>query len=268
MGGQQSRSPERLRATPADELGGRSRLAASLVALAVFASACAFGSGDPYAKYLHLGDADQPRHFFVLPFNIAVKAPPELSPKFDDMFGAVAGYIRNRGDTIETYSRREAIAQWEASIAEVKRSKALKNDFKSAMRVFVTQLAKTHSFDAVIAPSLVYRKTKMRERTVKWDGVFRKLKIINVSDEAKKKGLARSVSVEIAGVSLHVMVMDPSGTVIFQNYGGLDLTHDVDMTNAEFTMSPKLTLRPDLLKDSAHLSEGIAVAFDPFLPKR
>jgi len=238
------------------------------VALAVLASACAFGSADPYAKYLHLGDADQPRHFFILPLNIAVKPPPELSSRFDDMFGAVAGYIRNRGDSIETYSRREATAQWEASIAEVKQSKELKNNFESAMRVFVTHLAKAHSFDAVIAPSLVYRKTKMRERTVKWDGVFRKLKIINVSDEAKKKGLARSVSVEVAGVSLHVMVMDPSGKVIFQNYGGLDLTHDVDMTNAEFTMTPKLTLKTDLLKDSAHLSEGIALAFDPFLPKR
>ena len=60
------------------------------------------------------------------------------------------------------------------------------------MRAYVTQLAKTRSFDAVISPSLVYRTTKSRDRRVKWDGVFRKMKIVNLSDEAKQKGLARA----------------------------------------------------------------------------
>jgi len=258
---------ERSEAIPARNAVRRSRLAASLAALAVFASACVHGD-DPNSRDLKLGDADQPRHFFVLPLNITVQPPQDLSPVLDDMFGAIAGYIRGRGNTIETYSRREATAQWEASIAEVQQSKALKNNFESAMRVFVTHLAKAHSFDAVIAPSLVFRKTKVRERTAKWDGVFRKMKITNLSDAAKKKGLARSMTIDLAGVSLHVMVMDPSGRVIFQNYGGLDLAHDVDMTNVEFTMSPKLAVRSDLLKDGEHLDEGITLAFDPFLPKR
>lgn len=267
MVGRRAARRTRTAAIPARRAGRRSKLVALLAALAVVASACAHGD-DPNSRNLKLGDADQPRHFFVLPLNLAIEPPSDVSPVLDDMFGAIAGYIRSRGNTIETYSRREATAQWEASIAEVQQSKALKKNFDSAMRVFVTQLAKAHSFDAVIAPSLVYRKTKVRERSVKWDGVFRKMKIINLSDEAKKKGLARSMSIDIVGVSLHVMVMDPSGNVIFQNYGGLDLAHDVDMTNAEFTMAPKLAVRKDLLKDGEHLDEGIALAFDPFLPKR
>jgi hypothetical protein len=186
----------------------------------------------------------------------------------DDMFGTIAGYIRDRGDTLETLSREDASAQWAESIMEVQKSDALKKNFGSAMRVFVAKLAQTRSFDAVITPSIVYRNAKVRDRTVKWDGVFRKFKIVNLSDEARKKGLGRSVSVEIAGVSLHVMVMDPGGDVIFQKYGGLDLVQDVDMTNAEFTLSPKLSLKPDLLKDTEHLAEGIGEAFDPYLPKR
>ena len=39
------------------------------------------------------------------------------------------------------------------------------------------------------------------------------------------------------------------------------------MTGVEFTMNPTLSLKEDLLKDSDHLSEGIGVAFDPYLPR-
>ena len=204
----------------------------------------------------------------VLPVNLTIKTPPEFSPVLDDMFSAIAGYIRGRGDTLETLSRKEAAARWTKSIVKVKKSDALENNFKSAMRVYVQGLAKNHSFDAVIAPSIAYRSTKTRDRTAKWDGVFRKMKVVNLSDEAKTKGLARSLSVEISGVSLHVMVFNPEGDLIFQKYGGLDLAHDVDMTNAEFTMSPRLSIKENLLKDSEHLAEGMAEAFDPYLPRR
>jgi hypothetical protein len=243
------------------------RFAGLIAALAVLSFACAHGFDKPISQHFDPAGADKPRHFVVLPVNLTVKAPPEFSPVLDDFFGAIAGYIRNRGDTLETFSRKEATTRWAASIIEVRESETLENNFDTAMRVFVTDLAKTRSFDAVISPSLVYRTTKARDRRVKWDGVFRRVKVVNLSDEAKNKGLARSLNVVIDGVSLHVMVFDPEGDRIFEKYGGLDLVHDVDMTGAEFTMSPGLSLKEDLLKDGDHLSEGIGVAFDPYLPQ-
>jgi hypothetical protein len=204
----------------------------------------------------------------VLPVNLTIKTPPEFSPLLDDMFGSIAGYLRDRGDTLETISRKEATAQWAASIMEVKASEVLEDNFETAMRVYVAHLAEIDSFDAVIAPSIAYRTTKTRDRRVKWDGVFRKVKVVNLSDEAKNKGLARNFTVEIAGVSLHVMVFDPKGDLVFQKYGGLDLAHDVDMAGAEFTMRPGLLLKEDLLKETDLLREGIGVAFDPYLPRR
>jgi hypothetical protein len=242
-------------------------LAGSVAALAVLAFACAHGFRDPNSKYVNRADADKPRHFMVLPINLTIKTPSEFNPVMDDIFGAIAGYIRDRGDTLETFSRKEATARWTASIIEVRKSKTLEDNFETAMRAYVTQLAKTRSFDAVISPSLVYRTTKSRDRRVKWDGVFRKMKIVNLSDEAKQKGLARAVTVEINGVSLHVLVFDPEGDLIFERYGGLDLIHDVDMTGAEFTMNPGFSLKEGVLKESDHISEGIGVAFDPYLPR-
>ena len=202
----------------------------------------------------------------VLPINLTIKTPPEFRPVLDDMFGAIAGYIRDRGDTIETFSRKEATAQWAASIIEVKESEALEDNFETAMHAYVTHLAETRSFDAVISPSIVYRTTKTRDRRVKWDGVFRKMKIVNLSDEAKNKGLARSLTVEISGVSLHAMVFSPEGDLIFQKYGGLDLVHDVDMAGAEFTMTPQ-AFAERRSPERKRPCEGIGVAFDPYLPK-
>jgi hypothetical protein len=239
-----------------------------IAALAILPLGCALGFRDPNLGKFDPADADKPRHFMVLPVNLAIQTRPELSPVLDNMFGAIAGYIRDRGDTLETVSRRVATAQWAKSIVEVKESEALENNFETAMRVYVTRLAETHSFDAVIAPSIVFRATKTRDRRVKWDGVFRKMKVINLSDEAKNKGLARALTVELSGISLHVMVFDLEGDLIFEKYGGLDLAHNVDMTGAEFTMNPRLALKEKLLNESDHLGEGIGVAFDPYLPKR
>jgi predicted DNA-binding ribbon-helix-helix protein len=246
----------------------RSMLALSIGVLAVLASACSLGFGGSNPPKFDPADADHPRHFMVLPINLTIRTPPEFEPVLDDMFGAIAGYIRGRGDTLETLSRKRATQGWVASIEEVKESNALEDNFNSAMRVYVARLAEDYSFDALIAPSMIYRATKVRERTAKWDGVFRKMKVINLSDVAKKKGLARSISVEISGVSLHVMVFRPDGELIFQQYGGLDLAHDIDMESAEFTMAPRLALKADLLKDSERIDEGIEEAFDPYLPKR
>lgn len=254
-------------ATPEFNLRYRMKPSGWIAAFTLFAFACTHGSGDPNLEHFDPTAADNPRHFMVLPVNITIKTAPEFSSELDDMFGAIAGYIREGGDTIETVSREDATAQWAKSIVKVKKSEELDDNFETAMRVYVADLSKSHSFDALIAPSIAYRTTKTRDRLVKWDGVFRKMKVINLSDIAKKKGLARSLTMQIAGVSLHVMVFDQDGELIFQKYGGLDLVHDVDMTGAEFTMSPKASLKEKLLNERDHVREGLEVAFDPYLPK-
>lgn len=257
------------RAELAPERDVRSRLkfASVIAALTILAFSCVHGCGGKNPRKFDPADADKPRHFMVLPLNVTIKIPHEFAPVLSDMFSAVAGYIRDRGDTLETISWKDATAQWAKSIIEVQESEALENNFETAMRVYVAHLGKTHSFDAVISPSIVYRNTKTRDRTVKWDGVFRKMKVINLSQEAKNKGLKRKIAVAISGVSFHVMVFNPDGDLIFQKYGGLDLAHNVDMAGAEFTMSPRLSLKEDLLKESDHLREGLGVAFDPYLPR-
>jgi hypothetical protein len=253
--------------TPEFNLRYRMQGSGWIAAFALFAFACAHGSDDPNTEHFDPTAAGNPRHFMVLPVNMTIKTAPEFSSELDEMFGAIAGYIREGGDTIETVSREDATAQWAESIMKVKKSEELDDNFETAMRVYVADLSESRSFDALIAPSIAYRTTKTRDRLVTWDGVFRKIKVVNLSDQAKHKGLARSLEMQIAGVSLHVMVFNQDGELIFQKYGGLDLVHDVDMTGAEFTMSPGVSLKEKLLNEREHVREGIELAFDPYLPK-
>ena len=94
----------RVEVTPERKVRSRLELAGSIAVLAVLAFACAHGFRDPNSRYANQADADKPRHFMVLPINLTIKTPPEFSPVLDDIFGAIVGYIRDRGDTIEAFS--------------------------------------------------------------------------------------------------------------------------------------------------------------------
>jgi hypothetical protein len=203
----------------------------------------------------------------VLPLNVALSIPPGLEGTTGDVFSVVASYLQDLGNTIETISPEAARELWHSSVAEVSASDTLKHDFDTGMQVFIERARKSKTFDALIMPALVLRAVESRKRMIKWDGVVRKYKVINFSKEAKKKKISGDASPDFTGVSLHVSVFGANGDAIFQNYGGLDLVHDLDMDQVERTMRAKFTLKAKLLKDTEHLRQGVALAFAPYLPR-
>jgi menaquinone-dependent protoporphyrinogen IX oxidase len=245
----------------------RVRRSASIAVLAVCSWACASAPSFPYAHGADSKGNPAPQHFLVLPLNLALPVPAGLEGTTDDVFSAIAGYLRDRGNSIETMSPEAALSQWHSSVGEVAASDTRKHDFETAMQVFIERARESTSFDAVITPALVFRETEIRKRKVKWDGVIRKYDIVNVSEEAKRKKIAGGLSPVFVGVSLHVMVFGVNGDSIFQGYGGLDLAHDLDLYGVEKTMRAQFALKIELLQNSKHLREGIAHAFDPYLPR-
>lgn len=246
----------------------RIKCSVSIAALVACSWACASAPSFSYANGTDSKGNPAPQHFFVLPLNVAVPVPKGLKGTTGDVFSEVASYLRNLGNTIETISPEAAREQWKSSVAEVSASDVLKHDFDTAMQVFIKRARKSKTFDALIMPALVLRDVESRKRMIKWDGAVRKYQVINLSEEAKKKKIAGDASRNFAGVSLHVSVFGASGDAIFQNYGGLDLVHDLDMADVERTMRARLTLREKLLKNTRHLRQGIAHAFSPYLPPK
>jgi hypothetical protein len=244
------------------------------VAIAIFAlfAASCVAPFSPHFSYAHGTDTKgrpRPQHFLILPCNVTVPVPGILENTTGDVLGALVGFLRDRGDSIELLSPNRAHELWRASVAEVEGSTTLTHDYKSAVQVFVSRVRELASFDVLIMPSVVYRDTevKAKQRQVKWDGVIRRYRVINYSEKAKKTQLATSIAPVIPGVSLHLVLFSPDGTSIFEKYGGIDLSHDVDLKRSEITMTSDLAFRERLLRDAEYLREGIAVAFDPYLPR-
>ena len=204
-----------------------------------------------------------------MPFNVTVPLMDLLQDSTADVLGALIGFLRDRGNSIEILEPETARELWHASIVEVENSSTLADDYEAAIRVFTKHLGESASYDALIMPALVYRDTQIvpKQRQVKWDGVIRRYRVINYSDRAKKQKLAASISPTLPAVSLHVVVFTPGGDSIFEKYGGLDITHDIDLKHSEITMTLDFTLRERLLVDTDNLQEGFAVAFDPYFPR-
>jgi len=66
--------------------------------------------------------------------------------------------------------------------------------------------------------------------------------------------------------SIHVLVYSREGQRIFEGRGGFAFVHDADMANAQKNWAWKYRLR-DLAGDIDAMREGIAIAFDPYLPE-
>ena len=82
--------------------------------------------------------------------------------------------------------------------------------------------------------------------------------------------LANTFHGEMLAPSLAVFVFSPSGELLFQGMGGLDLAHRARIIEGKWMSDVRwqLEMRPELFTDAPLLREGIGVAFDPFLPRR
>ncbi len=111
-------------------------------------------------------------------------------------------------------------------------------------------------------PSLVYREAKLSRRSIKWDGVLRRLG----KQEDESRRVPESFRGVISAVSLHVMVFGAGGELIFENYGGVDLAHELTQVRDELG-GLRADLRGDALEEHRFIREGVELAFEPYLPR-
>jgi hypothetical protein len=194
--------------------------------------------------------------------NALLPIAAELTGSADRTMGRVTRYLSVQG--YQRFWIEEAAVKrlWRDSVAQVDASDSVSHDFSSAMRVFAGKLGESAPFDALVVASLVYRKATLARGVVKWDGVTRGLPKLE-ADEAR---VPDSYQGTISAVSLHVMVFDASGELVFENYGGLDLAHAFSVKpGAEGELNARL--RETFLDRQRLLNEGVELAFEPYLPR-
>lgn len=240
---------------------GRPASAFATVVGACLALACASLKSHPYEiEADHVG-APGVRTVAVLPLNLVLALPGELEYPSRQVERQITRYLRDTGLqvlVVRLHEARKLLAAGEPA----------DGDDAGARRAFVERLRADRAFDVVVLPSLVYREARVRAVTheVAWDGVTRELSIVGEHQREYSLSYTADVAGRMPAVSLNVLVYDDRGQRIFESYGGLDLVHEASMVTPGQNLSYQWRLKRHRLEDEDAIREGVAVAFDPYLP--
>ena len=257
----------------APSFSGTARRPVRAVALlAAVAVACASKAPTSAIAPGHEG-APGVQRFLLVPANLLLALRPELEGGVEPVQAEIAGYLEQQGREVERISLPDARRLWEQSVAELAGSGAAL-DFPKAAEGFTRKLGEGRDFQALVIPSLLLQKVVVRHRGAEWDGVERRVRVVNTPRRAAGRnsdvlvdGLAAgSLNASVAVSSLHLMVLTREGRRIFEGRGGLEFLQEVDLAQATKTFSFEIKPRGDLFQDREILREAVEVAFTPYLP--
>jgi len=236
----------------------RSRSLAALVCLLIWASTgCASRPG-----LESVVDAQGAVRFALLPVNTFVPTPPGLANASWRLTAEVERHLRTRGYERSVIEPALAAQLWQRSIEMAEASDSSQRDFHGAIRLFAAGVQQATPFDALVAPSLVYREARVRRQYAKWDGAVRKLE----PPGGDAVEVPESFSGTAPALSLHLMIFDRDGELVFEDYSGLELAHDFAFDPNSGQLDRKL--REEQLGSGRFVQEGVERAFEPFLKEQ
>ena len=208
---------------------------------------------------------------------LVVCAPNTVLPLASELQGGraplqreVEAYLIRQGREvvrIDLYDGREL---WTQAVAQAREEGAIEN----AVAIFADALAEYTDFHAIVMPSLLLTKTLATASWGTWDGVTRRMRTV---DSAEPSWTGRSGSVlddgtdlgglsgEMSVTSVHFLVFSRDGERIFEGRGGLEYTHEIDLSKTRSHNRLNIRMRDDLFEDPEVLREGIEIGLTPYL---
>jgi len=244
--------------------GRRVARAAAAVLAAALATSCGHGS-QMYGRHYQLLPGEHGRNVeraLIVPVNLVPNLPVGLLGHTAEVSDEIAAYLTSHGIEVVPTEEETARQLW-TECFEQSRPRDGDPDPAAAANAFVRQLRERTAFDVLVVPTLVYRKGRLRDGRVRWDGVVRALPVVGGSNA---KSPIRRKTGEVAGVSLHVIVFDEQGTEVFHGVGGLDVAHTAVYIPSRGGWY--LRHREDPFTEPAHVREGVELAFEPYLERR
>lgn len=239
-------------------------VAAFVLGLLIAVFACATPESVYWIAPGHQG-APGVDNIMVLPLNLTFAMPTEIEGASGRVFAELGRYFAARQRQAVTVSVIDANRLWAASIVEVEASAPETRGYEAAMSVLARRLGASGDFDAIVVPDLVFRDARLSRRTAEWDGVKRTFRMVN-APSSLDDSVIRTMSFggSTSGVSVRVRVYTPTGTSVFEGYGGIDLIHQVNLADMTRKRRYQVEVRPDLLEDVELIRNAIAQAFLPY----
>lgn len=241
---------------------------ACIAAAALAAVACASGPPNWIAEG-HAGAAGV-RRILLGPLNLLVALRPEIQSGARATDQEIVAYLERQDRAVERVGLVEGRETWRRAIADAKAAGAP----SEASARFVRRLSERHDFDALVLPSLLLHQVPMDASNASWDGVSRRMRMLNKpvfrSSAMDQSTLADGVAYGgISGkawvTSLHVLVLARDGQRVFEGRGGIEFLYAIDLINGARGPSYNLIPNGSLFVDRTTLREGVVLAFAPYL---
>ena len=233
------------------------------VLLAVFALGC--GHTNPLAPGLE--GAPGVERLLVCAPNTVIALPAELQDVSGPLREHVAAYLEFQGRKAQWINLYDSKRLWNEAMTAAKE----KATVEKTPEFFARRLDEQYDFDAIVMPSLLLHKTRALDGLASWDGVDRRMEVLNAprrpvgrEQDTLAEGIAYGgIAGDVLVTSVHVLVFSRTGERIFEGRGGFAFVHDVNLTMKKNSWT---FVQRDLATDVDALREGIAIAFDPYLP--
>jgi hypothetical protein len=210
------------------------------------------------------------QRFLVCAPNTLIALPAELQDATGALREQVDAYLRFHGRQAQWLDLYESKRLWTAALDAAK----AQGSVEQAPAIFAQKAGELHEFDAIVLPSILLHKTRALEGSATWDGVTKRMKVVNAprlpsggrNQSTLAEGVAQGgVTGDVLVTSVHVLVYSRAGSRVFEGRGGVSFAQDADL--APLAKKYSWQYRPhDVAGDVDALREGIALAFDPYLP--
>ncbi len=219
------------------------------------------GSDHHYLLSPDRGTASDLRRVLLLGFNVIPGLPVGLVGITDPILEEIAAYLEAHDLRVDQGDSETSRSLWLECARETDEQLPGEPDWSVTGRRFVSRLREQWVFDAVVVPTLLYRKVEIHGSRVKWDGVVRELRGLRapMSGRFSSRG-----SHSVIAISLHLIVLGASSDEHFHGIGGLEILQEVDDLRRSHRRM-HFRIREDLFQQPDLLREGIAIAFDPYL---
>jgi hypothetical protein len=206
------------------------------------------------------------KRFLVCAPNTVIALPAELQDATGVLRQQIDAYLRFQSREAQWIDLYDSKRLWNEAMTAAKEHGAI----EKTPEYFAKELDEHYDFDAIVMPSILLHKTRAFEGSAQWDGVSRRMQVLNAprlptgrAQSTLAEGIAQGgISGDVLVTSVHMLVFSREGERVFEGRGGVDFVHDVDLTVAKRSWQFRTR---DLKKNIDPLREGIAIAFDPYL---
>jgi len=200
-----------------------------------------------------------------LPMNFSQRGATQFPTGVERLDREIAAQLTAAGFEVERLSLSWAKKQWNQTWNGVTESELEENNYADARQDVARRTLARSQADVVVMATLLVRQGRYAAKKLRWDGVKRDAVIVR-SKSAAQTAMITGLD---HGTSIRISLFDETGKLFFERFVGLEPIYSYEFNDAfywdQVHNKIRKKLRADLFETPEILTEGVAMAFEPWL---